>query len=71
MSDVMFSEATETIYNFIRDFIAERKISPTLREIAQGCYLAHSTVIRHLDKLEGAGRITREPSKARSIILLN
>lgn len=71
MQNPKFSDMTETIYDFIREFITERKISPSLREIADACYIGHSTVIRHLDKLEADGRITREPNTARSIILLD
>lgn len=71
MQNPKFSETTEIIYDFIRKFIAERKISPSLREIADACYLGPSTVIRHLDRLEVARRITREPGTARSIILLD
>lgn len=60
----------ESVYNFIFEFTGEHGFSPTLREIAKGCYLGRSTVLRCLDKLEFQGKISREPNKARSIVLI-
>ena len=62
-------ETSETVYQFICDYIQLQGYAPTLREIAAACYLGRSTVIRHLDKLEAAGRITREGGQARSITI--
>ncbi len=44
-------------------------IHPTYREIAERCSMAHTGVIRHIDKLEGMGWIIREEAKFRSIRL--
>lgn len=60
----------ECVYSFIADFVKSHGYSPTLREIADGCYLGRSTVVRYLDKLEAKGRIAREEGKPRSIALL-
>jgi SOS-response transcriptional repressor LexA len=60
----------ESVYGFIQEFTKEHGFSPTVREIAKGCFLGLSTTLRCLDKLEGLKRISREPNKARSIVLL-
>lgn len=61
---------TETIYDFIKTYQEKNRKSPTIREIALGCFVSVGTVIRHLDKLEAMGRIEREPYQARSIVLV-
>lgn len=58
---------TLQVYEFIRTYWQETGMSPTLREIATGCYASPSTIMRHLDRLEGMGWIMREMSKPRSI----
>ena len=69
MENVMNTDTTEAVYHFIVAYIQEHGISPSQREIAEGCYLVRSSVLRHLDKLEAWGRIIRDPNKARSIRL--
>jgi hypothetical protein len=59
----------EAVYNFIFEYIQQNSSSPTLREIAAGCYLGISTTYRFLDKLEAQGRIQRELGKSRNIRL--
>jgi DNA-binding MarR family transcriptional regulator len=59
----------ELVYCFISNYIQENSSSPTLREIADACYLGRSTTYRFLDKLEAQGRIFREEGKARNIRL--
>ncbi len=61
---------TETVYTFIRAYIHQHHLPPTLREIAEGCHIGRSTTLRHLDRLEAWGRLFREPGKARSIYLI-
>ena len=56
----------EEVYCFLRAFIGEHGFSPSIREIARGCYLSAATSARYLDKLEARGRITRVPGQARS-----
>jgi len=58
---------TQQVFNFICDFSAEHGFGPTQREIAEGCYISRSNVVRYLDQLEWQRCITREPGKARSI----
>lgn len=62
---------TESVYKFLKTYHGEYHKSPTMREIAAGCFIATGSVIRHLDRLEMSGRIQREPNQARSIVLLN
>lgn len=61
---------TERVYQCIREYTREHGYPPTLREIADCCYVSRGNVIRHLDKLEAQGRIAREPGRARSIRIL-
>jgi DNA-binding MarR family transcriptional regulator len=66
----MQTQTTDTVYRFIVEYMnAHDGLAPSQREIADGCYIARSAVIRHLDKLEASGRIIHEPNKARSIRL--
>ena len=62
-------EISDSVYDFIRGFIAEHGFSPTLREISAACYMSTTTVVRYLDALCAAGRISRELQKPRSIAL--
>ena len=59
----------EQVYDFVSSYICEHASSPSLREIADACYLGTSTTYRFLDKLEAQGRIFREPGKSRNIRL--
>lgn len=65
----MNTDTTEVVYRFIVEYIEMHGISPSQREIAEGCYLVRSSVLRYLDRLEAWGRILRDPNKARSIRL--
>lgn len=56
-----------TVYHYIERYIDAHGHSPNYDEIAAGCYMARSTVLRYLDLLEGRGHITRTPHIARSI----
>ena len=66
----MTDSNTHAVYDFIQQYLDEHHgYAPSIREIASGAYLAPSTVIRHLDKLEAWGLIEREPHLPRSIRL--
>ncbi len=67
----MATGVTLQVYQFIKDYIKDHTHPPTIREIADGCYLASSSVVHQLDRLEGEGKIFREPHKARGITLLD
>jgi repressor LexA len=61
---------TEKIYVYIRDYIQQHGFPPSQREIADACFVSVSALVRHLDRLEHQGRISRELGKARSINIL-
>jgi repressor LexA len=60
------------ILSFIRSQIKEKGYPPSVREIGEAVGLqSTSTVHGHLDRLERKGLIRRDPSKSRTIELLN
>lgn len=61
---------TQSVYQFICRYKDRKSLSPSLREIANACYISVSSVIRHLDRLEAWGYIERKPNTARAIVLL-
>ena len=65
----MNSQMLDRVYAFICDYLARWQSSPTIREIAAGCYISPGNVYRYLDYLEARGLIIREPGRARSIRL--
>ena len=67
----MIENLTEQIYTFIAAYIDEYGYSPSVREIATGCFVSTGAATRHVDKLEAQGRIARVAGRARSIHLLN
>jgi repressor LexA len=65
----MKQPTVERVYAFICAYIAQHHLPPTIREIADGCYLGSTAVHHHLKTLQAAGLIIREKGKARGIIL--
>lgn len=63
------NETTESVYQFIKGYHELHRKSPTIREIASGCFISVGSVMRHLDRLEMSTLIEREPNQARSIVL--
>lgn len=61
---------TVEIFRFLTQYIKEHGFAPSLREISSGCFVARTTVIRHLALLEAQGWIAREIYKARGITIL-
>ena len=62
---------TTTIYRFISEYIAIYHRPPTVRDIKAGCEISSTSIVAyHLNKLEQAGQIRREPNIARGIVLL-
>ncbi len=61
----------DTVYEFIRHYIeTHEQLSPSIREIADGCYLGLSTAAYYVRELQLQGRIKRERYVARSIRLV-
>ena len=67
----MATGTTQMVYLFVKDYIKKHTHPPTLREIAEGCFLSISAVTRHLDRQEGQGKLFREPGRARGITLVD
>ena len=67
----MAKGTTQIVYVFVKDFIKKHTHPPSLREISEGCFLSISAVVRHLDRLEGEGKLRREPGRARGITLVD
>jgi hypothetical protein len=65
----MSDPTTEAVYAYICDYISRMGLSPSQREIAQGCYLSQPSARMHIQKLVAQGRLTYEPGKARTLKL--
>lgn len=64
------TDTRERIFKFIKDFVAEKGYTPTVREIVKGCNISTTSVVQHhLNRLERDGRIQRDPMVFRSIRL--
>ncbi|MEM6282481.1 MAG: MarR family transcriptional regulator [Chloroflexota bacterium] len=69
MRELDSMDTTRRLYCFIKHYFAAHKISPTQREMADGCYVSAGTITRHLDRLQMFGLIEREPGLPRSVSL--
>ncbi len=49
----MADEMVEKVYTFVHTFIHEQGFSPSLREIAEGCYINIVYAIRYLGIIIG------------------
>lgn len=62
----------EKILKFIKQMVTEQGYPPSVREICKGVGIAStSTVHGHLEKIEKAGLIRRDPTKPRAIEILD
>lgn len=70
MARPLLRSDTDKVYQFIKTYMAKNLgRPPTQREIADGCFIARSSVQRHLDILDALGLIVREPGMARGLSL--
>ena len=66
----MSAQRADEILEYIRDYIENENIAPSVREICQGCGIqSTSTVHRYLHRLEVEGRIRMTEGKNRAIVL--
>jgi repressor LexA len=66
------SDSQEMVLNFIKQMVTEKGYPPSVREICQGVGIkSTSTVHGHLEKLEKAGLIRKDPTKPRAIEILD
>ncbi|MEZ4672581.1 MAG: MarR family transcriptional regulator [Anaerolineae bacterium] len=63
-------QTTRDVYQFLWKYFQEHGFAPTQQEIARECYLAQSSVSRHLDKLARWGWLEREGGRSRALHLL-
>lgn len=64
-----FTERQLKILNFLRSYIQERGVSPTLEEIAKNFDISRVTAHEHIRALEKKGALHKVPNHARSIEL--
>jgi repressor LexA len=67
---LFLTEKQIDVLNFIRDFIADRAISPTLEEMAQYFGVSKITIHEHVKALESKGAIRKQANRKRSIELI-
>lgn len=58
-----------SILFFINDYISTHFYPPTVREVADGCYISVSVAHKYIMKLSRKGFIEITPNTARSIVL--
>lgn len=58
---------TLRVFRFIRDYIRQHGIPPSQREIADGTFMAATSMVIHLTRLEMRGWLSREYNIPRSI----
>ncbi|MBL8161638.1 MAG: winged helix-turn-helix transcriptional regulator [Anaerolineae bacterium] len=60
----------EQVYTFICRHWQQFGYGPSMREIAESCFISRPNVYRYLDRLEMQGRIVRDAGTARSITVV-
>ncbi len=65
------AEWQQTIFSYIKEFLARKGYPPSVREIGDAVGLkSSSTVHGYLAKMEESGLIKRDPAKPRAIDIL-
>jgi len=67
---VFLTEKQLAVLTFLRDFIADKGISPTLEEMSKYFGVSKITIYEHVKALEEKGAIRKEANKKRSIELV-
>ena len=67
---MFLTEKQLAVLNFIRDFIRDRSISPTLDEMSQYFHVSKITIYEHVSALEKKGALRKTRNLARSIELV-
>ncbi len=69
--EIGLSERQKRILGFIRDYLAERRFPPTIREIGESVGISSTSVVTYnLDALERKGLIVRDDEISRGIRLV-
>lgn len=69
LPDIANLDTTIRLYCFIKTYSEEEGFPPSVKEMAGACFIAATTVYRHLDRLEAWGYIEREPGIPRGLRL--
>lgn len=69
MSKHKREDDVQRVYAFVLHYIRTNRRPPTQREIAEGTFLARSSVVRFLDILAARGMLEREDNVARGLSL--
>ena len=64
---MFLTEKQLAVLDFIRDFIRDKGISPTLEEMSQYFGVSKITIYEHVKALEEKGAVRKQPNKKRSI----
>jgi len=67
---MFLTEKQLSVLNFIRDFIRDRGIAPTLDEMSQFFHVSKITIYEHVSALEKKGALRKTKNLARSIELV-
>ena len=67
---MFLTEKQVAVLNFIKDFIADKGISPTLEEMSQYFGVSKITIYEHVKALSEKGAIRKQANKKRSIELV-
>jgi len=67
---MFLTERQLAVLNFIRDFIRDRGIAPTLEEMSEFFSVSKITIYEHVNALEKKGALRKTRNMARSITLL-
>lgn len=67
---MFLTEKQLAVLNFVRDFIQDKGVSPTLDEMSQFFGVSKITIYEHVNALEKKGAIRKTPNMARSITLV-
>jgi repressor LexA len=67
---MFLTEKQQSVLVFIRDFIADKGISPTLEEMSQYFGVSKVTIYEHVKALQEKGAVRKAPNRKRSIEII-
>lgn len=71
MAEFALTQKQQLVFDFIKRYLAEHRVSPLIREIQLGCQItSYKSAIDRLNALERKRFIKRAPNKHRGIKLI-
>ena len=67
---MFLTEKQQSVLAFIRDYIEDKGISPTLEEMSQYFGVSKVTIYEHVNALQEKGAVRKQPNRKRSIELV-